>query len=55
MKRAWATKRAMASATREEWDRESNGFGGKSDGDKGGGQSTVTRAMVMMTARMWVM
>jgi hypothetical protein len=35
-KRARATKRAMALATRVECNKESNGFGGKSDGNKGG-------------------
>ncbi len=34
--RARATKRAMSSATRVECDEESNGFGGKSDGNEGG-------------------
>jgi hypothetical protein len=34
--RTRAMKRAMASATRVECKKESNGFGGKSDGDKGG-------------------
>ncbi len=29
-------KRAMALATSEECDKESNGFGGKSDGNEGG-------------------
>jgi hypothetical protein len=36
---------AMASATRAACDKESDGDGGKSDGNKGGGQATVTRAM----------
>jgi hypothetical protein len=36
MKRARGAKRAMASATRVECNKESNCFGGKSDGDKGG-------------------
>ncbi len=38
--------RAMALATRVGCDEEGNGNGGKSDGDKGGGQATATRAMV---------
>ncbi len=37
--------RAMASATRVACDEESNGDGGKSDGDKGGGRATAMRAM----------
>jgi hypothetical protein len=38
--------RAMASATRVACDKEGNGDDGKSNGDKGGGRATVTRAMV---------
>ncbi len=38
---AWA----MASATRVACDKESNGDGGKSNGNKGGGQVMVTRVM----------
>ena len=40
---AWA----MASATRVACDKEGNGDGGKSDGNKGGRQATATRAMVI--------
>ncbi len=35
----------MALATRVACDKEGNGNSGKSDGDKGGGQATATRAM----------
>ena len=52
-------KRAMALVTRVECDEESDGFGGKSDGNKGGRRLTATRAMAMATAtataRKWVM
>jgi len=47
-------KRAMALATRVECDKESDGFGGKSNVNKGGRQLT-TRAMVTATATTWVM
>jgi hypothetical protein len=43
---AWA----MASATRVVCDEEGDGNGSKSDGDKGGGRATSTRAMVMEKA-----
>ncbi len=43
-------KRAMALATRLECDKESDGFGGKSDGNKGGRGLTATRAMATATA-----
>ena len=36
MKRARGMKWAMALATRVEWDKESNGFGSKSNGNEGG-------------------
>ena len=42
-------------ATRVECDKESNGFGGKSDGNEGDRQLTTTRAMAMATAATWVM
>ena len=48
-------KRAMALATRVECDKESDGFAGKSDGNKGGRQLTATRAMAMVMATTWVM
>ena len=48
-------KRAMALATRGECDKESDGFGGKSDGNEGGRQLTATRAMATVTAMMWLM
>ncbi len=49
-------KRAMAVATRVECDKEIDGFGGKSDGNKSGRRSlTATRAMATVTATTWVM
>jgi hypothetical protein len=48
-------KRVMALATRVECNEESNGFDSKRDGNKGGRQSTATRAMATMTATMRVM
>jgi hypothetical protein len=48
-------KRAMALATRVECDEESDGFGGKSDGNKGARRLTAKRAMVTVTATTWVM
>jgi hypothetical protein len=48
-------KRAMALATRVECNEESNGFGGKSDGNEGGRLLTATRAMATTTATTWVM
>ena len=55
MKRVRGMKRAMALAMRVECDEGSDGFGGKSDGNKGGRRLTVTRAMAMVTAPTWVM
>ncbi len=49
------TKRAMTLAMRVECDKESNGFGGKSNGNKCGGQFTAIRAMAMVKAMAWVM
>jgi hypothetical protein len=55
MKRARGMKRAMALATRvESCNKESDGFGGKSDGNEGGRQLMATRAMATVTARTWV-
>ena len=54
-KRARGMKRAMALATRVECDKESDGFGGKSDGNECGRRLTTTRAMVTVMATMWVM
>ena len=48
-------KRAMALATRVECNEECDGFGGKSDSNKGGRQLMATRAMGMVTATMWLM
>ena len=48
-------KRAMALAMRVECDEESNGFGGKSDGNKCGRRLTATRAFAMVTATTWLM
>ncbi len=42
-------KRAMALATRVECDKESNGFGSKSDGNEGDRRLMATRAMVTVT------
>ena len=39
----------------ESCDKESNGFGGKSDGNEGGRRLTATRAMATVTAMTWVM
>ena len=38
-----------------ECNKESDGFGGKSDGNEGGRRLTVTRAMTTVTATTWVM
>ena len=54
-KRAMGMKRAMALATRVECDKESDGFGGKSDGNEGGRRLTATRAMATVTETKWVM
>ena len=48
-------KGAMALATRVECDKESNGFGGKSNGNKGGRRLMATRVMATVTATTWVM
>ena len=48
-------KRAMVLATRLECDEESNGFGGKSDGNKSGRRLTATRVMAMATVTTWMM
>ncbi len=48
-------KRAMALATRVECDEESDGFGGKSNGNKGDRQWMATRVMAAMTVTTWVM
>jgi hypothetical protein len=48
-------KRAMELATRVECDEESDGFGGKSDGNEGGRRLTATRAMTTVTATAWLM
>jgi hypothetical protein len=42
-------------ATRVECNKESNGFGGKSNGNEGGRQSMVTRAMAMVKTMTCVM
>ncbi len=44
-KRARLIKRAIASVMRVECNNESDGFGGKSNGNEGGRQLRVTRAM----------
>ena len=48
-------KWVMVSVTRVECNEESNGFGGKSDGNEGGRQLTATRAMTTVTATTWLM
>ena len=48
-------KRAMVLAMRVECDKESDGFGGKSDGNKDGRRLTATKAMATVTAMTWVM
>ena len=48
-------KRAMALVMRVECDKESNGFGSKSDGNEGGRQLTATRVMATVEATKWVM
>jgi hypothetical protein len=40
---------------RVECNKESHGFSGKSNDDKGGGRLTVTRTIATMTATMWAM
>ncbi len=45
----------MALATRVECDKDSDGFGGKSDGNEGGRRLTATRAMATVMATKWVM
>jgi hypothetical protein len=55
MKRVMVMKRATASATRVECDKEGDGSGGKSNGVEGGGQATATRAIATMMAKMWAM
>ena len=54
-KRASGMKRAMALATRVEFDEDSDGFGGKSDGNKGGRRLMATRAMATVMATKWLM
>ncbi len=49
-KRERGMKRAMTLVTRVECDEESDGFGGKSDGNKGGRRLMATRAMATVTA-----
>ncbi len=50
-KRATGIKWAMELATRvESCDKESDGFGGKSNGNEGGRRLMATRAMVTVTA-----
>jgi len=45
----------MALATRVEFDEDSDCFGGKSDGNKGGRRLVATRAMATVTATKWLM
>ena len=46
---------AMALATRVECNKESNGFGGESNGNEDGRRLMAARAMAMATATTWVM
>ena len=48
-------KGAMALVTRVECHEESDGFGGKSNGNEGGRQLTATRVMATATETKWVM
>ena len=48
-------KRVMTLATRVECDEESDGFGGKSDGNEGGRRLTATRVLATATAMTWLM
>ena len=41
--------------TKRASDEESDGFGGKSDGNEGGRRLTATRAMATVTGTTWVM
>jgi hypothetical protein len=52
--RARVARRVMAIAMRVACNKEGKGESGKSNGDKCGGQATVTRAMVMAIATTWV-
>ena len=45
----------MALATRVECDEESDGFGGKCEGNEGGRRLMATRAMATVTATTWLM
>ena len=45
----------MATRVECDGDKESDGFGGKSDGNEGGRRLTATRAMASVTATTWVM
>jgi hypothetical protein len=54
MKRARGMKRAMTLATRVECDEESDGFGGKCDGNEGGRGLIATRVMATVTATTWL-
>ena len=54
-KRERGMKRVMLLVTRVECNKESDGFGGKSDGNEGGRRLMVTRAMTTVTATTWVM
>ncbi len=55
-KRVRAMKWVMALASRVECDGESDGFGGKNHGNKGGTQLAVTsRVLAMVTVKTWVM
>jgi hypothetical protein len=48
-------KRVMALALRMECNEESDGFGGKSDGNEGGRRLMATRALATVMATTWLM
>jgi hypothetical protein len=48
-------KRVIALVTRVECGEESNGFGGKSNGNEGGRRLMATRVMATVTATTWLM
>ena len=48
-------KRLIALAMRVECKEESDGFGGKSDGNEGGRRLMATRVMAMVAAMTWLM
>ncbi len=53
--RVMGTKKAMALAIRVKCDKDCDGFGGKCDGNEGGGGAMTLWAMAMVTATTWAM